>query len=57
MPPQLFKLSNDLSQGHLAMVDTRKPALAAPDILPDGWIVEEVPRRYDRWIDKVTSRE
>ncbi|KAI3450436.1 hypothetical protein Pfo_007101 [Paulownia fortunei] len=49
---KLLRLDHELSQRHLAMVASGKAAPTAPYILPDGWIVEEVPRRYDNWTDK-----
>lgn len=53
LPPQLLRLDDEQSQNHLAMVASGKTAPTAPYILPDGWIVEEVPRRYDNMKDKV----
>ncbi|KAK6123443.1 hypothetical protein DH2020_042808 [Rehmannia glutinosa] len=52
MPRQLLRLDDELSQSHLAMVPSEKTAPTAPVVLPDGWIVEEVPRRYGRGTDK-----
>lgn len=36
-------------------VTSVRPVRAAPYILPDGWIVEEVPRRDMDYTDKVMS--
>lgn len=44
---QLLRMDNEGSKNHLAVVRQ------APDILPDGWIVEEVPRKYMNFTDKV----
>ncbi|KAL8501698.1 hypothetical protein ACS0TY_020991 [Phlomoides rotata] len=49
---KLWRLRNELSSNHLGYVTSGRPVRAAPDILPDGWIVEEVPRRYTDWTDK-----
>ncbi|KAL2239528.1 UNVERIFIED_CONTAM: Methyl-CpG-binding domain-containing protein 7 [Sesamum indicum] len=48
----LLRLDNELSQSHLAVTASQRAAPAAPFVLPDGWIVEEVPRKYDHWTDK-----
>lgn len=42
-------MDNERSKYHLAVVRE------APSILPDGWIVEEVPRSYMDFSDKVMS--
>ncbi|KAL0436547.1 UNVERIFIED_CONTAM: Methyl-CpG-binding domain-containing protein 7 [Sesamum radiatum] len=49
---KLLRLDNELSQSHLAITASQRAAPAAPFVLPDGWIVEEVPRKYDHWTDK-----
>ncbi|XP_011089437.1 methyl-CpG-binding domain-containing protein 7 isoform X2 [Sesamum indicum] len=49
---KLLRLDNELSQSHLAVTASQRAAPAAPFVLPDGWIVEEVPRKYDHWTDK-----
>ncbi|KAK6142113.1 hypothetical protein DH2020_006981 [Rehmannia glutinosa] len=46
---KLLRLDDELSQSHLAVVPSGK---ATPFILPDGWIVEEVPRKYNSWTSK-----
>ncbi|KAL1545163.1 Methyl-CpG binding domain [Salvia divinorum] len=43
---KLLRLDNEGSKNHLAVVRE------APGILPDGWVVEEVPRKYMNWPDK-----
>lgn len=46
---QLLRVDNEGSKNHLSVVR------AAPSILPEGWIVEEIPRKYMNFTDKVTS--
>lgn len=46
---QLLRVDNEGSKSYLAVVRE------APGILPDGWVVEEVPRKYMNWPDKVMS--
>lgn len=46
---QLWRLSSN----HLGTVASGRPVRTAPHILPDGWIVEEVPRRFMDFTDKV----
>ncbi|KAK4408845.1 Methyl-CpG-binding domain-containing protein 7 [Sesamum angolense] len=41
---KLLRLDNELSQSHLAITASQMAAPAAPFVLPDGWIVEEVPQ-------------
>ncbi|KAH6766184.1 methyl-CPG-binding domain 7 [Perilla frutescens var. hirtella] len=43
---KLLRVDNARSKNHLAVVR------AAPSILPDGWIVEEIPRSYMNFTDK-----
>ncbi|KAK6163216.1 hypothetical protein DH2020_000080 [Rehmannia glutinosa] len=49
---KLLRLDDEQSQSDLAVVPSGKATPTAPFVLPDGWIVEEVPRRYDRWTSK-----
>ncbi|KAL3850702.1 hypothetical protein ACJIZ3_012584 [Penstemon smallii] len=50
---KLLTLDNEPSHCHLAIVPSRKAPPAAPCILPEGWVVEEVPRRYSTtWKDR-----
>ncbi|PIN24352.1 Methyl-CpG binding transcription regulator [Handroanthus impetiginosus] len=49
---KLLKLDNELSKNDLAMVTSGNAISSAPTVLPDGWIVEEVPRRCSNWTDK-----
>ncbi|KAG6433464.1 hypothetical protein SASPL_105078 [Salvia splendens] len=43
---KLLRVDNEGSKSYLAVVRE------APGILPDGWVVEEVPRKYMNWPDK-----
>ncbi|XP_041995644.1 methyl-CpG-binding domain-containing protein 7-like isoform X2 [Salvia splendens] len=43
---RLLRVDNEGSKNYLAVVRE------APGILPDGWVVEEVPRKYMNWPDK-----
>ncbi|KAK6142198.1 hypothetical protein DH2020_003010 [Rehmannia glutinosa] len=49
---KLLRLDDELSQSHLAVVPSGKATPTAPFVLPDGWIVEEVPRKYNSWTSK-----
>ncbi|KAG8387809.1 hypothetical protein BUALT_Bualt02G0059700 [Buddleja alternifolia] len=49
---KLLRLHDELSKSHLAIVPSIKAAPRAPFILPDGWIVEEVPRKDINFSDK-----
>ena len=42
-----------LSGNHLAIAASRETAAMSPYDLPDGWVVEEVPRKNDSRTDKV----
>ncbi|CAL5426643.1 unnamed protein product [Camellia sinensis] len=53
MPLQLLRLEEDESnQRQLAVVAPTIAAATSPFVLPDGWIVEEVPRKCGGYTDK-----
>lgn len=51
----MLRLDNgELKENHLEIVAST--ACKTPSVLPNGWIVKKVPRKYDtRMIDKVNS--
>ncbi|KAL7153713.1 hypothetical protein ABFS83_04G187000 [Erythranthe nasuta] len=50
---KLMRLKDEPSESNLAIVAFEKPTPVEPFILPDGWIVKEVRRKYDNnWKDK-----
>lgn len=54
--PKMVRLNEEtLSGSHLAMVTSGKATAKSPYNLPDGWVVEEVPRRDGSHTDKVLS--
>lgn len=49
---KMLKLGKELDRNQLAMVVSRSAKASPYFKLPDGWIVEKVPRKYDGTIDK-----
>lgn len=51
---QLMRLDcEDSNQGQLAIVASPNTSLTPENAIPDGWVIEQVPRRNSAQTDKV----
>ncbi|KAL2487840.1 Methyl-CpG-binding domain-containing protein 7 [Forsythia ovata] len=50
---KMLKLGNEIDRNQLAIVVSRRTKASPYLKLPDGWIVEKVPRKFNGSIDKV----